>query len=717
MAARSRPLAILWLALTLAAATSPARASDAGKGIRDLRAWDFRADGLADLGGQWSICWDALLTPDRPDCPGGWKAVPMPGLWSEPDIAASRAAGTGFATYRLRILLPEDAPPLSLRSGATFTAHRLWIDGRPYRGSGRVGRTVGESTAQTHNRVHVIPERALEDGDLDLLVQISNHEFRGGGMRRLWLLGTRDQIRTWVVLDTLAYGVFGAISLLVGLIYLTQFALRPRERVRGYFGLAALAVGIRVLAASPSDVRQLLFPGMSFPLALRIEYLTTSLMIVAGSGYFGAKLRDVIPSWLTRSIQAGGAATGAMSAFAPLPAVLATLRPIEILALLAMVTGFGGYAAALWRGRRHLRWNFVALCLFAVAVVHDIVRVETGFGAPLELFSFFMLVWLVSEAWEMSRSFADSYSTIESLSRELKDSNEELRQTNAAVMRFVPFEFIDRLDRRSIREVGPGDHVETDMNVMFCDIRGFTGLVEGMDAKEAFDLVNDYLGRMEPVIHAHDGFVNQYLGDCIMALFPREGDRAIRAGIEMSAVARAMNRSRGGNPRGEGDFRIGIGLNAGSLMLGTIGGDERLSGGVIGDAVNIASRVEALTKVYGTVFAVTDRTLRSVSDPSPFSLRELDRVVVRGRRERIGVFEVLDALDGETRNARLANLDRFAEARALFAAGALDRAREEFETCLVRDVTDRSSALYIDRIRRAGVADRPGPDDAPGRHH
>ncbi|MGH0034104.1 MAG: adenylate/guanylate cyclase domain-containing protein [Myxococcota bacterium] len=503
-----------------------------------------------------------------------------------------------------------------------------------------------------------------------------------------------------MVLETLAYGAFGALSFAIGLIYLTQFALRPGDRARGYFGLAALTVGVRVVAASPSDVQQLLFPDMSFTTLIRIEYLTTSLMIIAGAGYFAAKLRDVIPAVVARGIQTGGLATGLLTLLAPFPVTLASLRPIEILALAVVVSGLVGYAVAVGRGQRYVRWNFVAICLFALAVVHDIVRVETGLGAPLELFSFFMALWLVSEAWTMSRSFMSSITSVESLSRDLIASNEELRETNAAVTRFVPFEFIEHLDKRSIRDVTLGDHVEAEMNVMFCDIRAFTGLVADMDAKQAFDFINGYLRRMEPVIHAHGGFVNQYLGDCIMALFPENGDAALAAGIEMSSALRDLNREQREDDSRARPIEIGIGVNAGPLMLGTIGGTRRLSGGVIGDAVNIASRVEALAKVYGTRFIVTDRSVASLVDPSRFALRELDRVVVRGRRDSISVFEVLDALDEQTRELRLSNLVRFAEARTLLGAGEDSRAREGFAACLERDPTDGASALYLDRLAR-----------------
>ncbi len=685
------------------AAAEPRPQATAADGVLDLRSWDFVRDGPAHLRGEWSICWDALLTPDRSVCPLGWTTIAVPRLWSEAGTVGAPDDGRGVATYRLRIRLPEDAPPLAVRAGAPFTAHEIWIDGGHRGAEGRVSRSAEESVAVMRNRVY-----ALDYGqrEIELLIQLSNHEFRGGGLRRQWVLGTPDQIQNWVSRVIVSYGAFGAVSVVIGLIYLVQFALRPSERVRGYFGLAALTVGVRVAVSTGTDLSQLMFPSQSFAANIRVDYFTTNVMVFCGAGYFAAKLRDEIPIAWTRAIQLAAASIGGVALLAPFPWTLETLRPTMALALVAIATAFFGYLVAIRRAKPYVRSNFVALCFFAAAAVHDVVRVETGIGAPLELFSFFMVVWLVTEAWSMSRSFTRSFATIESLSEDLMASNRELRATNAAVKRFVPYEFLERLDKRSIAEVERGDHVEADMNVMFCDIRAFTGLVAGMGSEEAFGFINGFLRRMEPVIHRHGGFVNQYLGDCIMALFPAEGDAALQAGIEMTSALRSMNGENGdGSP--EKDVGMGIGVNAGSLMLGTIGGTERLSGGVIGDAVNLAARTESLTKVYGAPFVVTAQTVASLRDPGRFSLRELDRVVIQGRRDPVSIHEVIDALDDAERAARRSNLEAFGAAGDHYRAGDLAQARRGFEACLARDPDDRAAELWLDRCR--GTESEPEP--------
>ena len=122
-----------------------ASAPVAAEGVLDLRDWSFEADGAVQLTGNWVFCRDALLEPGDPDPPpGSCGMLRVPGLWTD----AGAAPGRGAATYRLRILLPSERPPLSLRVGAPMTAHRLFIDGREVAGTGRVARTPADSVSR-----------------------------------------------------------------------------------------------------------------------------------------------------------------------------------------------------------------------------------------------------------------------------------------------------------------------------------------------------------------------------------------------------------------------------------------------------------------------------------------------------------------------------------------------------------------------------------------
>jgi class 3 adenylate cyclase len=212
-----------------------------------------------------------------------------------------------------------------------------------------------------------------------------------------------------------------------------------------------------------------------------------------------------------------------------------------------------------------------------------------------------------------------------------------LGQMNASAKKFVPYEFLDLLGKGSLADIKRGDAVRLEMSVVFADIRDFTARSEQRSPEENFKFMNDYLGAMETPIHAADGFVNQFLGDGIMALFPKSADDAVAAAVGMRRALEDLNLKNAGDR-----VEIGIGVNTGKLMLGTFGGRDRMNAGVISDAVNLASRVEGLTKHYGVRLLVSDHT-RSLVKAGRFTFRTVDRVRVKGALQAISVHQVVDA--------------------------------------------------------------------------
>jgi len=287
------------------------------------------------------------------------------------------------------------------------------------------------------------------------------------------------------------------------------------------------------------------------------------------------------------------------------------------------------------------------------------------------------------------------------LNNEILQHNERLVSLTQSYSRFVPFQFLDLLERSSIEDINAGDHVSLEMSVLFADIRGFTTLSEQLGPAGTFSLLNEFLASVEPEIGRERGFINQYLGDAIMALFPGPPDAALRCASAMQAEARTFNDGRA--ERGDVEIRFGIGISSGPLMLGAIGGGDRLDSNVVGDTANLASRIEGLTKIYGVTALFTEFTINHLSDPSLFELRELDRVLVKGRSGPVTIFELLDCEPEPTKTQKLATRDRFAEGLLQYRAGAFDAARALFEDCVARAPDDKAAALFVARC-----ADRSG---------
>ena len=276
-----------------------------------------------------------------------------------------------------------------------------------------------------------------------------------------------------------------------------------------------------------------------------------------------------------------------------------------------------------------------------------------------------------------------------------------------AQSRFVPREFLSGLGRDSIADVAPGDASHGDLGVLFADIRGFTALSERMTPEEAIRLINRYLHHLRPAIARHHGFVDHFSGDGIMALFPGSPDDGVRAGVAMIDALGDFNRER--TEAGEPPLRIGIGFAAGPMTLGTIGDLERLQCSVIGDTVNLASRLEGLTKQFGVNLIVHAATRERLDDPRAYGLRPLGPVRVVGRDEPVKLFEVVDAADPDRRTRLRALLPVFGEGLGLYLDRRFAEARVRFESCLEELPDDLPSRRFVERslrYEREGVDDR-----------
>ena len=259
--------------------------------------------------------------------------------------------------------------------------------------------------------------------------------------------------------------------------------------------------------------------------------------------------------------------------------------------------------------------------------------------------------------------------------------------------RFVPHEFLHFLGYESILEVKLGDQVQKEMSVLFSDIRDFTSLSETMTPAENFQFINAYLSRMEPAITDNFGFIDKYIGDAIMALFDGSADDAVKAGIAMLEELYEYNisRDRPDCP----PLQIGIGINTGSLMLGTVGGQSRMDSTVISDAVNLASRVETLTKEYGVSMLITQNTFIELNDF--YDLRLIDRVTVKGKSQMVTVYEVFAADPPELRQKKLETKTLFEEALVLYNSDRCVEATRFFSGCLQINPTDNVAQIYMQR--------------------
>ncbi len=282
--------------------------------------------------------------------------------------------------------------------------------------------------------------------------------------------------------------------------------------------------------------------------------------------------------------------------------------------------------------------------------------------------------------------------------------HEELLQNSLATelklkeiaSRFVPNEFLALLGRNNLIDINLGDAKQQVMSVMFCDIRDFTRLSENMTPSENFMFISSYLFQMEPVISEHQGFIDKYIGDAIMALFSGSANDAVNAGIAMLKRLEIYNSYRENS--GCQAIKIGIGINTGLLILGTVGTEKRMDGTVISDAVNLSARIETLTKDYSTPLLISHHTYATLIKPENYAIRIIDLVTVKGKEELVTVYEVFDADPEPIKAAKLFTLEQFNNAISAYNNREFDKARLLFDHCLTINPDDNVCQIYLNRL-------------------
>ena len=277
--------------------------------------------------------------------------------------------------------------------------------------------------------------------------------------------------------------------------------------------------------------------------------------------------------------------------------------------------------------------------------------------------------------------------------QQLELKNTELSKLNQSYSRFLPKQFLRFLGHESIVEVSLGESVQKEMSILFSDIRSFTTLSETMTLAENFKFINSYLSRMEPLITTNYGFIDKYIGDAIMALFGRCPDDAVKAALGMLLELNKYNIIREKNNKLP--IKIGIGINTGSLMLGTVGGINRMDTTVISDSVNLASRLQDLTKVYGASLIISQHTFFALKDYRKYNYRFLGQVKVKGKKDVVSLFEFFDADPPEIIEFKIQTKTLFEQGVISYYSGQKERSTQIFQRIINLNNQDQAAYFYL----------------------
>jgi class 3 adenylate cyclase len=282
-------------------------------------------------------------------------------------------------------------------------------------------------------------------------------------------------------------------------------------------------------------------------------------------------------------------------------------------------------------------------------------------------------------------------------------TKERLEHLNKTLSQFVPDEFF-RLLNKDVNDIRLGDNKRTRLTILFSDIRSFTSISESLSPRDNFAEINRFLGEMEPEITNNNGFIDKFIGDAIMALFSAEDSalHAVEAGINMHRKIPLLNQERKANNPLAKDIEIGVGIHTGDLMIGIIGGNNRMETTVISQNVNLASRLEGLTKHFGAKLIISEVTLKDISpsDRRRFNLRYLGPVVPKGSTDPVRIHEVLDADEPEIMRRKLEYREKFERALRLGTERKFEEALNIFKEIFIDYPEDKAVHFWMERCER-----------------
>ncbi len=678
--------------------------AEARNGELSLVDWDPSLYPEVKLIGDWSFISGELVD----SFPATTPYLFLPDTWGEKTIGSYFEDGQGCASFRLLISgLPRMKLALSIKQ--INSAFQLLLNGELVHQNGAVACQVSEASPDYSYQPFIFDN---SEDELEIILQISNFHTRNIGIPTVLSMGTPEAIlaaASWqAMVDAFLFGVL----LIIAVYHFIVFFFRRQNKSLLYFAIASLAMAIRTLLTG----EQLAYgwtPASTYFILFKIDYLTYTL----GTIFFMSYIHSIFPReyarWQVWMLTIPSIIYSVIIVFTSNSFYPQFLSYFQLLTGLGLVFIVIGQIRAIYFKRENA-WLFaLGFLAFVLGVINDILHYSsislTGSDnmSVLGVFIFF-----IAQSVLLSFRFSKAYSQIKELSDNLQQAVDNQVQLNQAIKRFVPVQFLQELGKEGYSDIQLGDSTAKVMTVLFSDLRSFTKLSESLNPVQNFEFLNSYLKRMEPPIQNHGGFVDKYIGDAIMALFrdrenERSADAAVQTALALRQELQIFNRER--TEQGQSAIDFGIGINTGELMLGTVGSENRLDTTVIGDTVNLSSRLEALTKYFGTPILLSEYTYHALSDPHEIPLRKIDLVKVPGKEKAITIYELISQEDPDLADRKQASLLNFYQAIDWYSQGRFKDALTIFRQILRFNPTDKVVEQY--RIRCEYFLEHPPNQD------
>lgn len=570
-------------------------------------------DAFFELSGLWDFYWARFIEPQtfyhpRTAVPASATVpdayITVPSVWNTLVDTPAAKNGKGAATYHLRI---ENLKPnfryAFFMFNKVITAANLYCNGKLVFSQGYASEKYTETVSRRSMNIAVLESDSA--GVIDLVFHISNNAYRKGGMNGVLKLTEEKHLRRWFTLK-FNYSFFYAGALLSVIIYhLSLFLLRKYDWTSFYFSLFSFAILIRGITADFSLVLFYL-PDMPYGIDMKLEYtvmfMAPLFFMLHLSLLYDIDFKVNTPkSVIAKGIVYAGSVLGL--AIWILPVRLANMLVIPSLCYFFL--SFIVILIILFIELSQTTFEIffltvLSLLIGLVGTIHDVLAMQIipVPYADMRFMSEIFIIFVLFQSLITAIRHENASTSIELLSA-------NMQETNKSYMRFVPEQFLRLLNKDNIVDVDIGDYTVRNVTLLCADIRNFTPISEQLGCKGIFELLNACLSDIAPVIRKYGGFIEKYLGDCIVAVFPDNTPDIFRCAMEMQHKMLILKTDR------PISLRIGIGIHYGKVVLGTTGSAERLSQIAVSEAVDTVITLETLTKTYDKKILVSSSAVNN----------------------------------------------------------------------------------------------------------
>ncbi|WP_029408825.1 adenylate/guanylate cyclase domain-containing protein [Treponema pedis] len=541
----------------------------------------------------------------------------------------------GYGSYGLHISGLEPTGIYALHVGHALSSSAVIIHGRDITRQGQPG--INKETEIPGIKSSKAAFRPKPDGTVDIIINISNFRNRKAGFSSSLILGEVNSVGDMFRSDLIFHaGLFAVIFTVAVFFFLLSFFYKQASFVL-WFSFASIALAIRGVVFYP-HIAPIIFTEMPWRLNFMLRYVTVPLPVIFFTIFLKRALNICwkIPYTVILSVSCIYAVSTLV-----LPPEISSgiLIYYQVFAFLCIIYALIVPAAGLIKKRELAGWIFTALAVLILFSIYDLL-VSLGFLPD----SFFIHIGSMLSIVILSVMVLNEYANS---IKKIQDLNAEMQLINKSLIRFVPDQIVGLLQKESITEVSLGDNVELKMPILSIDIRSFTHTSEKLSPNEVFDLLNEYFALVAPIVRKYNGIITKYLGDGFFALFPDGADSALLCSIE---IQKSIMENRIAPPNSP-PLKVGIGIDFGDILLGTIGNIHRMDSIIISKSYHIAEILQESTKKYTSSIIISDRIFAALSEQGSHYIRPIQRIKTALNEENF-LFEVYDCDDVSVRELK-----------------------------------------------------------------